>query len=152
MIFEEMFRRLGAKYGESRKLVDAVIWDLKKIKPIPEGDNRNFVNMVDTVERGQLELRKLGLDKEMNTTSIVTMIERLLPKTQKTRMDYQNGSQAKFRSTERLYHRSTTVIFTAGKRVIEYIHNDVRGYITSSAKQINHVTIRTNERTTATDR
>ena len=79
----EMFRRLNAKNGESRKLVDIITWDLKTIKTIAEGDNRKFIKMVGTVERSWLELPKLGLEQEMSTTTIVTMIDRILPKTKK---------------------------------------------------------------------
>ena len=31
--FQEMFARLDGKYGNARKLVDAIIFELKKLKP-----------------------------------------------------------------------------------------------------------------------
>ena len=49
----EMFQRLDAKYGEPRKLVDAIIFDIQKLKPVPEGDSRKFINMVDVVNWNQ---------------------------------------------------------------------------------------------------
>ena len=78
----EMFQRLDAKYGEPRKVVDAIIFDIQKLKPVPEGDSRKFINMVDVVERSWLELQRLGMPQEINTTTMVTMVEKLLPRTQ----------------------------------------------------------------------
>ena len=144
--FDEIFRRLDAKYGDSRKLVDAVVWDLKKIKPVLEGDNKKFINMVEIVERSWLELKKLNLAQEMNTTSMVTMIEKLLPKTQKrewvTRMDRRQSSE----TNENSIFEALLSYLQQEKKVIEYMDNDVRGCHVSNAKQINQST-KMNERT-----
>lgn len=42
---DEMFRRLDKKLGDSCKLVDTVLCDLKSIKPISEGDIKGFVRI-----------------------------------------------------------------------------------------------------------
>ena len=78
-----MFKKLDNEYGDPQKLVDLVINDLKSLKVIRDGDDRGFVNMVTVVKRCYLDLQKVNLEKEMNFVSIVSMIERLLPRTQK---------------------------------------------------------------------
>lgn len=45
----EMFVRLDQKYGNTRKIVDAVVFDFKSVKKLIEGDAGSFVSMVDKV-------------------------------------------------------------------------------------------------------
>ena len=82
----------------------------------------------------------------MNTTSMVTMIEKLLPKTQKrewvTRMDRRQSSE----TNENSIFEALLSYLQQEKRVIEYMDNDVRGCHASNAKQINQST-KMNERT-----
>lgn len=56
--YDEMFKRLDEKFGDNRKLVDAVISDLKSLKPIKDGDNKGFVKMVEKIERCWLDMRR----------------------------------------------------------------------------------------------
>ena len=99
------------------------------------------------VERSWLELKKLNLAQDMNTTSMVTMIEKLLHKTQKrewvTRMDRRQHSEAKDGS---IFEELLSYLLEE-KRVIEYMDNDIRGCNVSNAKQINQTTTKMNERT-----
>ena len=81
--YDEMFRRLDLKYGRPEKLTDAVLAELKRLKRIPDNDYRKFVSMVDVVERCWLDLKRLDLETEMNTTTMISQIERLLPSIQK---------------------------------------------------------------------
>ena len=81
--YDEMFRRLDLKYGRPEKLTDAVLAELKKLKQIPDNDYKKFVSTVDIVERCWLDLRHLDLQSEMNTMTMISQIERLLPSLQK---------------------------------------------------------------------
>lgn len=77
--FSEMFKRLDDKFGNSVKLTYSVLSEIKSLKPVVEGNPKKFVDMVNTVERCWLDLKKMGLSSEMNTTTMVTQVERLLP-------------------------------------------------------------------------
>ena len=44
--FTEMFHRLDIKYGRPEKQADAVLNEIKKLKPITEGDDRAFIDTV----------------------------------------------------------------------------------------------------------
>ncbi|XP_068247848.1 uncharacterized protein [Palaemon carinicauda] len=85
--YDEMLSRLDLRYGDNRKLVDAVLSDLKSIKPVNDGDNRAFVKMVERVDRCWLALQKMDLEGEMNTANTVSYIEKLLPITQKRQVN-----------------------------------------------------------------
>ena len=81
--YDEMFRRLDLKYGRPEKLTDAVLAELKKLKQIPDNDYKKVLSTVDIVERCWLDLKRLDLESEMNTTTMISQIERLLPSLQK---------------------------------------------------------------------
>ncbi|KAK4311495.1 hypothetical protein Pmani_017044 [Petrolisthes manimaculis] len=49
--FDEMFRRLDQRYADPIKLTDCVIDQLKKLKPVPEGNTVKFVETVEVVEK-----------------------------------------------------------------------------------------------------
>ena len=51
------------KFGEPREVVYAIILDIKRLKPVSEGDNAGFLHMVDIIERCWLELNRLGLSR-----------------------------------------------------------------------------------------
>jgi hypothetical protein len=82
-VFEEMFRRLDLKYGRPEKLADNILSELKGLKNIPEGDHMKFISMVETVETCWLDLKRMKLESEMNTATMISQIEKLLPPLQK---------------------------------------------------------------------
>lgn len=47
----EMFKRLEKKYGDPCKITDAVLGEIKGLNPIPEGDFKKCIAMVNTVDR-----------------------------------------------------------------------------------------------------
>ena len=81
--YQEMFKRLDDKFGNNRKIVDLVINDLRALKKVTEGDGKGFVKMVERVERCYLDLKKMNLTSEINTTNMVSHIEKILPPLQK---------------------------------------------------------------------
>ena len=76
---QEMWKRLDEKYGDPAKIADAIINTIQSIKPIKEGENERFLELVDAVENGYKDLNRLGLEREITTTSSVSIIERKLP-------------------------------------------------------------------------
>ena len=68
--YDEMFRRLNMKYGRPERLIDAVLSELRKLRSVPEGDNKKFINMVNVVENCWLDLKRSKLEAEMNTATM----------------------------------------------------------------------------------
>ena len=79
--FTAMMARLELKYGRPDRLADAVVTKLKRLKVVGEGEDEKFIQMVDTVENCWLEMQRLDLKAEMSNVTIVSEIEKLLPKT-----------------------------------------------------------------------
>lgn len=56
----EMWKRLDEKYGDPAKLADAIIDNVQRVKPIREGDGKQFIEFVEIVECGY---REFGEDR-----------------------------------------------------------------------------------------
>ena len=75
----EMWKRLDEKYGDPAKLTDTIVNTIQNIRPIKEEENKRFIQLVDAVEDGYKDPKRLGLEREITTTSSVNIIERILP-------------------------------------------------------------------------
>ena len=76
---DEMWRRLDEKYGDPAKITDVIINSIQRVKAIKEGEDKRFVEFVEVIESGYRDLLRLGLEKEITTTSSVSIIEKRLP-------------------------------------------------------------------------
>ena len=81
--YGKMWERLYSVFGDPEKVVDSVLKDLKSLNPVRDDDSSGLISMIDVVERCWLDLKRLGLEKEMNTSTMITIIEKLLPRTQR---------------------------------------------------------------------
>ena len=61
------------------KITDVVINAIQNFRPIREGENRKLREFITVVEHGYRDLKRLGLEAEITTTSSVSIIERKLP-------------------------------------------------------------------------
>ena len=74
-----MWKRLDEKCGDPAKIADVVIDSIQQVKTIKEGENTRFIEFVEVVDNGYQDLLRLGLEKEITTTSSVSIIETKLP-------------------------------------------------------------------------
>ena len=74
-----MWKRLDEKCGDPAKVADVVMCAIQNMKPIRGGENKKFVEFINVIGDGYRDLRRLGLEKEITTTSSVSIIERKLP-------------------------------------------------------------------------
>ena len=75
----EMWKRLDEKYGDPTKVTDIIIDEIRRTRIIREGEEKRFVEFVEIVEDGYRDLKRLGLESEITTTSSVSIIEKKLP-------------------------------------------------------------------------
>ena len=75
----EMWKRLHEKYGDPAKVADVIIDGIRRTRIIREGEEKRFVEFVQIVEDGYRDLKRLGLESEVTTTSSVSIIEKKLP-------------------------------------------------------------------------
>lgn len=74
-----MWERLDRKYEDPTKIMDVVINAIQNFRPIREGESRKLLEFITVVEDGYRDLKRLGLEAEITTTSSVSIIERKLP-------------------------------------------------------------------------
>ena len=90
--YDEMMTRLDNKYGRNEKQVDVILQDIKNLRRVPDGDSRGFYKMIEVIENCWLDLKRMGLQAEMDTTTMLSMIEKLLPDLQKREWTLQKSS------------------------------------------------------------
>ena len=78
---KEMWKRLNEKYGQSSKLADIVILDIKNLKAVKDGDDKEFIDLVNVVERGYYDLARIKMESEVSNNATVSFIEERLPHT-----------------------------------------------------------------------
>ena len=76
---DEMWQRLDEKYGDPAKVVDVIIDEIKRFRMLREGEDKRFIEFVTLIEDGYRDLKRLGLETEITTTSSVSVIEKALP-------------------------------------------------------------------------
>ena len=76
---DAMWKRLDEKYGDPAKVVDVIMNDIQNTRNIKDGENRRLIEFVNIIEDGYRDLKRLGLEKEITTTSSVSIIEKKLP-------------------------------------------------------------------------
>ena len=76
---EAMWKRLDEKYGDPTKVVDVIMNAIQNTRNIRDGENNRFIELINVVEDGYRDLKRLGLEKEIATTSSVSVKEKKLP-------------------------------------------------------------------------
>ena len=74
---------LKDKYRRASKLTDAIMFEIKKLKQVNEGDDKKFTEMVDIVERSWRDLKMIGMEGEISNSTVVSFIEEKLPRSVK---------------------------------------------------------------------
>ncbi|XP_045117673.1 uncharacterized protein LOC123508205 [Portunus trituberculatus] len=120
--FTSMIDRLNARYGNPSKQVEIVLGDIKSLRVVPEGNPSKFIEMVNMVERAYLDLDRLGLSSEMNTVTMVSQVEKLLPSVQKR--EWVKILQT-IKDKDELFAKLLDYLLKE-KQALEYMHADVR--------------------------
>lgn len=74
-----MWKRLDEEYGDPAMVADAIMSEIKRLKPVKDGDYKKFIELVAVVEEGYQDLRRLEMAREITTTSLASIIEKRLP-------------------------------------------------------------------------
>ena len=60
-------------------IVDVIMNSIQATRVITEGQSKKLLDFINIIENGYRDLQRLGLEKEITTTSSVSMIEKKLP-------------------------------------------------------------------------
>ena len=76
--YKAMWKRLDEKYGDPPKVVDVIMNTKQNTRNIRDGEKNRLIELINVVEDGYRNLKRLGLEKEITTTSSVSVIEKKL--------------------------------------------------------------------------
>lgn len=124
--FHKMMDRLDDKFGNVTKVVDSVLCKIRPLKPVPEDNNKKLVELVNTVERGWLDMCKFIIKSEMNNTTVISQVEKLLPPTLKREWILKASES----HSEKEFHKLLEFLVKEMK-VIDYVQEGVRSSATT---------------------
>ena len=145
---EEMWSRLDDKYGEPTRVIDAIMKDIKKLKPGKDGEISKFMTFVDIVERAFCDLENLGLEREVSNASTVSMIEdKLSPE-----MIVEWSKYMKRSKNQQLNKFPLLLEFLLEmKSVYDYAKADIRSSSNARSGSVAHVKVNNPDRKTKTN-
>ena len=73
-----IWKRLNDKYGDTLDLVEVVIKQLQELPTLKTNDDTKFIHMVDTLEKGLLDLAAIDARQDIANAYTVKMIENKL--------------------------------------------------------------------------
>jgi len=77
--YKKMWDRLDQKYGNTGKLVDAILADVKSIS-LRDATNGNVLQMINTVEKANRDLERLGEHAELRNSTSISIVEQAMTK------------------------------------------------------------------------
>ena len=133
----KMWQRLDEVYGDTSKVIDIILNEIKRMKPIVEGDNKAFVEFVDVIEMGHRDLSRLNIEKEISNSQTVSLIEEKLPISIKLKWSKKvKCEDSQVQNTEKFPHLLTFLL--ERKRIIEYAYADLRSNDVNSCHGSSH--------------
>jgi hypothetical protein len=78
--FDEMIKRLDEKYGDPSKITDSIMSGISKFRKIENDDNKRILEFIGIIERAYHDLKGVKMEREINNTNVVSLIESKLPK------------------------------------------------------------------------
>ena len=135
---ENVWKRLDEIYGDPCKLADEVMNDIKRIDPVMENDDSSLVSMIDIIERGYRDLKRMNMDGEISNSQTVSLIEERLPYTIKLKWSKRvkkDGSTICWANK----FSNMMIFLLEQKRIREYANSDIRGNVQETAGMSNYV-------------
>lgn len=80
--YNNMWVRLDQKYGNTGKLVDSILADVKRIS-LRDATNENVLQMINTVEKANRDLERLGEHAELRNSTSISIVEQAMTKDMK---------------------------------------------------------------------
>ena len=74
----EIWKRLDRKYNDKSKMVNSIMADIKQLSNNTD-DPSEILHGIKVIEKAHRDLKSMGLEKEINNSTIVSMIEQKLP-------------------------------------------------------------------------
>ena len=59
----EMWKRLVDRFGRTTKLADVIMYDIKQLRVISDGDDRGFIRLVNIVKNSYNDLARVKMER-----------------------------------------------------------------------------------------
>ena len=115
-----------AEFRKASKLTDVIMKDIKKMRPVKDSDDKYFLELINTIERGFRDLSGMKLEHEMSNSIAVSLIEEKLPKTicrEWARKVNKTGSKV----SDKNKFPSLSEFLLEQKHIVQYDSADLRG-------------------------
>ena len=123
--YNTMWERLYDVYGNEGKLIDAILGDIRSYKPLNDGEDRKLISLINTVEKVWLDVNNLKLTKELENTTVLTQVERLLP------LMLKREWAIKVQELQTDKFKNLVTFLTGHRKALEYLQDDSRKTVTT---------------------
>ena len=117
-----MWNRLDMKYGNIGKLVDAILYDVKKLSS-KSNNWSEVLKMINTIEKAWRDLKSLGQSSELYNSTTISIIEQAM--TQQMKMEWVKMIASKGCDSQQKFHRLLDFLKDWRNR-IEYSSAEIR--------------------------
>ena len=121
--FDKMMERLDKRYGDKKKVTEAIVNKVRKLRPIPNDDSKYLIEFVDTIEWAVLELGKNGLT-EIDSLYMASSIEERLNDKIKTK--WAEVVQENLLATDENFLNELVKFLIKQKEVALYLSSELR--------------------------
>ena len=133
----DIWERLDEVYGRTSTLADVVMNDIRRLRIVNEDDDRRFIELVDTLESGYRDLKRVNIQSEIANTTTVSLVEEKLPKSIKREWSkLVNENKADIEGAEKF--PKLLEFLKIKKRAIEYETADLRAGVLHTRGSLNY--------------
>ncbi|XP_041467150.1 uncharacterized protein LOC121417494 [Lytechinus variegatus] len=76
--YDSAWSHLDNIYGDPRLVADAIVYDLGKFRPLKDGEDGRFCDLVHLIRRSYNSLQEVGRANDMDNNHMISLIERKL--------------------------------------------------------------------------
>ena len=138
---EDIWSRLEDRYGRVSLITRAILFDIKQLSSIQEGEGSKFVELVNIVEKCHHDLESIDMETELSNSTMCGAIEDKLPPTLKLMWSLDvSAKDSKVDERNKFPHLLEFLL--KHRRAIEYSSTDVKKKqvkINPAIAEINHV-------------
>ena len=133
---DQIWKRLDKKCGDTGKLVDAIMSEIKQMPTCSNSDYQRVLEMINTIEKAHCDLKRLDLEKEISNSTIVSIIEEKLPEDRQIEWIRIVTGDKKDEISRYKFPSLLKLLLTCRER-IEYKLSEIR-FVSTKKRNVNH--------------
>ena len=128
---DKVWERLDERYGQPSRLAEQIVNEIKRYKVLNDNNDKGLVEFIEAIEGNYTDLKLVGMEDEISSLSMVSLIEEKLPSAVKRKWA-EEISKDDSKVDKRKPFPSLLNFLKQQRRIIEYVSADLRtqGYVT----------------------